>query len=305
MDDLQAAIDLLNKTVLGKKEQIKLALTCMLAGGHLLLEDLPGIGKTTLAVALARVLGCSFARIQFTSDLLPADVLGGLVYHPKEGRFFFRPGPIFNHVVLVDEINRATPKAQSALLEAMEEKQVSIEGDVRTLPEPFFVIATQNPLELYGTFPLPESQLDRFFMRLSLGYPPSEKEILIIKHGAFHKEARKLTPVFSSETILALQKQAEKIHIHEDLLQYIMAIVSHTRHDKTFRYGLSPRGAQALVKAAKTYAFIERRDYVIPEDIKHLFLPIAFHRLIPKEDSSFSAREILLREILNKIPLPA
>ncbi len=304
MDLIQKALKLVNQVIVGKEKQVKLAFTCILARGHLLLEDLPGTGKTTLAIALARVLGCSFARIQFTSDLLPADILGGLVYHPKEGRFFFRPGPIFHQVILVDEINRATPKAQSALLEVMEERQVSIEGVVRPLPAPFFVIATQNPLELYGTFPLPESQLDRFFMRLDLGYPPPEKEMLILKHGAFHKEARNLTPVLHSETILQLQNQVEKVHIHKDLLQFISKIVTCSRQEKALRYGLSPRAALAWVNAAKAYAFIEGRDYVIPEDIKWTFLPIAFHRLVPKEELSFSARIVLLKEILNSISLP-
>ena len=304
MDLIQKALKLVNQVIVGKEIQVKLAFTCILARGHLLLEDLPGTGKTTLAIALARVLGCSFARIQFTSDLLPADILGGLVYHPKEGRFFFRPGPIFHQVILVDEINRATPKAQSALLEVMEERQVSIEGVVRPLPAPFFVMATQNPSELYGTFPLPESQLDRFFMRLDLGYPPPEKEMLILKHGAFHKEARNLTPVFSSETILELQNQVEKVYIHKDLLQFISKIVTYSRQEKTLRYGLSPRAALAWVNAAKAYAFIEGRDYVIPEDIKRTFLPIAFHRLIPKEELSLSARAVLLEEILNSVSLP-
>ena len=304
MNLIQKALKSVNQVIVGKETQVKLAFTCILSGGHLLLEDLPGTGKTTLAIALAKVLGCSFARIQFTSDLLPADILGGLVYHPKEGRFFFRPGPIFHQVILADEINRATPKAQSALLEVMEEKQVSIEGIVRPLPAPFFVMATQNPLELYGTFPLPESQLDRFFMRLELGYPPIEKEILILKHGAFHKEARNLTPVFSSETILELQNQVQKVHIHKDLLQFISKIVIHSRQEKILRYGLSPRGALAWVNAAKAYAFIEGRDYVIPEDIKRTFLPIAFHRLIPKEELSLSARAVLLEEILNSVSLP-
>jgi len=304
MNLIQKALKSVNQVIVGKETQVKLAFTCILSGGHLLLEDLPGTGKTTLAIALAKVLGCSFARIQFTSDLLPADILGGLVYHPKEGRFFFRPGPIFHQVILADEINRATPKAQSALLEVMEEKQVSIEGIVRPLPAPFFVMATQNPLELYGTFPLPESQLDRFFMRLELGYPPTEKEIVILKHGAFHKEARNLTPVFSSETILELQNQVQKVHIHKDLLQFISKIVIHSRQEKILRYGLSPRGALAWVNAAKAYAFIEGRDYVIPEDIKRTFLPIAFHRLIPKEELSLSARAVLLEEILNSVSLP-
>ncbi|HDD43315.1 MAG TPA: MoxR family ATPase [Candidatus Desulfofervidus auxilii] len=298
------ALKLINQVIIGKEKEVKLAFSCLLAGGHLLLEDVPGTGKTTLAIALARVLGCSFARIQFTSDILPADIIGGLVYQPKEGHFIFRPGPIFHQVILADEINRATPKAQSALLEAMEERQVSIEGVVKPLPSPFFVIATQNPYELHGTFPLPESQLDRFFMRLTLGYPSPEKEALILKHGRLQEEARNLPSVFTPETIIKMQKEIQKIHLHEDLLNYVLKIIEKTRKDNTFRYGLSPRGALAWIKAAKAYAFLEGRNYVAPEDIKTVFIPIAFHRLLPKEETNLSAREILLKEILNTSPLP-
>ena len=304
MEELKKAFKLLNQVIIDKEEKIKLALTCLLAGGHLLLEDLPGTGKTILAMALARVLGCSFARIQFTSDLLPADILGGLIYHPKEGRFFFRPGPIFHHIILADEINRATPKAQSALLEAMEERQVSIEGLVKPLPTPFFVIATQNPQEFYGTFPLPESQLDRFLMRLELGYPWLEREVIILKHGDYHEEARKLPAVFTPKSILQLQERVKEVYIHDDLLHYMLKVVSYTRQKNNLRYGLSTRGAQAWVKAAKAYAFLADRDYVIPEDVKKVFLPVAFHRLIPKEEMSLEAREIALKEILTQIPLP-
>ena len=303
-EKLKEALSLLKHVLLGKEEEIKLALTCLLAGGHLLLEDLPGTGKTTLALALARVLGCSFARIQFTSDLLPVDILGGMVYHPKKEQFFFRPGPIFHHIILADEINRATPKSQSALLEAMEERQVSIEGKVRPLPAPFFVIATQNPLELHGTFPLPESQLDRFLMRLRLGYPPADQEAIILKRGDFQEKAKNLSTLFTPEELLKLQAEVKEVTLHDDLIAYMLKIINYTRQTTDFYYGLSPRAAQAWAKAARAYAFLDGRDYVIPEDIKTVFIPIAFHRLLPKEEMSSVAKEIFLKDLLKQFSLP-
>ena len=227
-----------------------------------------------------------------------------MVYHPKKEQFFFRPGPIFHHIILADEINRATPKSQSALLEAMEERQVSIEGKVRPLPAPFFVIATQNPLELHGTFPLPESQLDRFLMRLRLGYPPADQEAIILKRGDFQEKAKNFSALFTPEELLKLQAEVKEVTLHDDLIAYMLKIINYTRQTTDFYYGPSPRAAQAWAKAARAYAFLDGRDYVIPEDIKTVFIPIAFHRLLPKEEMSSVAKEIFLKDLLKQFSLP-
>lgn len=280
---MQSAIDQIlaqvGKIVLGKDQQVRLAVSCLLAKGHLLIEDLPGMGKTTLAQALSTVLGLKYNRVQFTSDLLPADILGAAVFDREMGGFNFHPGPIFTQVLLADEINRTTPKTQSALLEAMEEGQVSTEGETRFLPQPFFVIATQNPQSQSGTFPLPESQLDRFLMRISLGYPSQASERTLFGGVDPRKELRKIEPALSLEQLIDLEKMVESITASDALLDYLQKLVSVTRTDPRFTYGLSTRGALAWLKAAKSWAMIHNRDYVIPEDIQTVMPSVVGHRV--------------------------
>lgn len=301
---LERAVEALRSVIRGKERVVRLCLACLLARGHLLLEDLPGMGKTTLAVALARVTGCSFVRIQFTSDLLPSDVIGTSVYHPGRGEFAFRAGPIFHQVVLADEINRATPRTQSALLEAMGEGQVSVEGRTLPLPRPFFVLATQNPRELHGTFPLPESQLDRFLMRLELGYPPREAEREVLLHGRHREDALGLEPVVSPADVLRLQEEAEAVRLSPAIADYVLELVEETRRCGRFRYGLSPRGALALARAAKAWALMEGRRYVVPEDVKEVFVPVALHRLWPRSEAEGAGRLELVRSIPERVPVP-
>jgi MoxR-like ATPase len=265
--------------ILGKESQIRLALACLLARGHLLIEDIPGVGKTTLAHALATSLGLAFQRIQFTSDLLPADILGISIYNRDSGSFQFHPGPIFAHVVLADEVNRATPKAQSALLEAMEEHQVTIEGETRRLPQPFFVIATQNPSFQVGTFPLPESQLDRFLMRIRLGYPGFEAERALLTGEDRRDLLANLAPCLRDDELVHLQQDVQRIHVSSALLDYVQALVRHTRESPDFSNGLSPRAALALVHAARAWALIADRRHVLPEDVQAVLPSVVTHRL--------------------------
>ena len=284
----------LNAIILGKQTVLKQLLTCILAGGHVLLEDVPGVGKTTLATSLAAVLGLKYQRVQFTNDMLPADLLGINVFQPNEGSFKFHPGPVFNQFVLADEINRASPKVQSALLEAMEERQVSVDGRTYRLPRPFLVVATQNPSEQLGTFPLPESQLDRFMMRLSMGYPVPEAE----KHLYFQGDRRKLLPklqaVGSPETLLQWQEQVQAITLSEAVADYIFRLVAATRRAGLFAVGLSPRAGLAIANAAKAWAFLDGRDFVLPEDVKAVWVPVGNHRLqsLQKQNSNHPMMEI-------------
>ena len=276
---LNNAIDKIGQVILGKNEQIKLALTCLLAGGHCLIEDQPGVGKTTLAHTMAQVMGLDFHRIQFTSDLLPADVLGVSVFNRELSQFEFHPGPIFSHFILADEINRATPKTQSALLEAMEEHQVTAEGETRALPEPFFVIATQNPTHQIGTYPLPESQLDRFLMRIDLGYPDKDAERLLLEGEDRRTIINKLQPVFDKHQLFETQQLAKTLHVSPAILDYIQAILAFTRHSSAFEFGLSPRGGLALLNAARAYALIEGQKYVLPEHVQLVLPAVVNHRL--------------------------
>ena len=293
---LTPALQALGTILLGKELQLRLALACMLARGHLLIEDMPGVGKTTLALALARVLGLQFQRVQFTSDLLPADILGVSIYEAANGRFRFHPGPIFAQLVLADEVNRASPKTQSALLEAMEERQVTAEGETRPLPQPFFVIATQNPVEQIGTFPLPESQLDRFLMRLSLGYPPANAERQLLSERDRRDLLQSTPPVLNSQQLLVLQEQVVAIKTTPALLEYILALVQYSRQHQGLRMGLSPRAGLAIRRAAQAWAFLEGRSGVIPEDVQAVFPAVANHRLLAaseREAGAPTAREIL------------
>ncbi len=268
-----------NRIILGKDAQVRLALACLLARGHLLIEDLPGVGKTTLAHTLARLLGLQFSRIQFTSDMLPADVIGLSIFDRERSEFRFLPGPIFSQVLLADEINRATPKTQSALLEAMEERQVTVEGATRPLPEPFFVIATQNPSTQIGTFPLPESQLDRFLMRLELGYPDRAAERALLEGGGRRDVPPELTAALTPEQIAPLQDAAASVHTSPALLDYVQALIEATRNSPRFIHGLSPRAALALLAAARAWAFIAGRSMVLPEDVQAVLPGVACHRL--------------------------
>ncbi|TDJ14045.1 MAG: AAA family ATPase [Gammaproteobacteria bacterium] len=290
--------------ILGKDAQIALALSCLLARGHLLIEDLPGLGKTILAQALAHVLGLSYRRIQFTSDLLPADIVGVSVFQQSTGEFKFQPGPIFAQLILADEVNRATPKAQSALLEAMEENQVSVDGNTRPLPDPFFVVATQNPSDQIGTFPLPESQLDRFLMRLALGYPNAENERELIIGEDRRSMLEKVKPAVTPETLTTLQKAAATVHMSDPIVDYIQELVRQTRESPDIDIGLSPRGALALAAAAKAHAFVEHHSGVFPDDIQAVFAAVAGHRLKPAGNTSFRSAAELCQHVLDTVAIP-
>ncbi|MDP2902594.1 MAG: AAA family ATPase [Methylovulum sp.] len=268
-----------NQIILGKDHKIRLALCCLLARGHLLIEDIPGVGKTTLAHTLAKLLGLHYQRIQFTSDILPADILGASVFDAKNLEFNFHPGPVFNQVVLADEINRATPKAQSALLEAMEEHQVTVEGKTYPLPQPFFVIATQNPSHQIGTFPLPESQLDRFLMRIELGYPDAAAERTLLAGENRHRLIETLPVVMPPEALQKIQHAVTQVFVSDALLDYCQALIVFTRESSEYPCGLSPRGGLALLRAAKAWAFMAQRDAVIPEDLQAVLAAVAGHRL--------------------------
>ncbi|HBN15293.1 MAG: hypothetical protein CMQ46_11640 [Gammaproteobacteria bacterium] len=273
------ALAQINRAILGKDEQARLSLCCLLSGGHLLLEDLPGMGKTTLAHALAGVMGLSFRRIQFTSDLLPADILGGSVFDPATATFHFHEGPVFCQVLMADEINRATPRTQSALLEAMEEGQVSLDGETRSLPEPFFVIATQNPSELAGTYPLPESQTDRFLMRLSLGYPSATAERELLAQPDQRLKPLNMTACLSVTDLQDWQQHLSETHLSESVLDYIQRLIDFSRQSKRIQLGLSPRGGLAIVRAARCHARMAGRDHVTPDDVQAIFPAVADHRL--------------------------
>ena len=294
----------LGTIILGKEEQISLALACLLARGHLLIEDLPGLGKTMLAQALARVLGLSFRRIQFTSDLLPADIIGVSVFRQESGEFEFQPGPVFSQLILADEVNRATPKAQSALLEAMEEQQVSVDGSTRELPTPFFVVATQNPGDQIGTFPLPESQLDRFLMRVEIGYPNEESERELIAGADRRSMLKDIEAVTGPDMLIALQRAAREVPVTDALVSYVQALVRHTRESADIEIGLSPRGAQALVAAARAHAFVENHSGVYPDDVQAVFASVAGHRLKPAGSTRFRSPAELCQHVLDSVAIP-
>ena len=286
---LSKTIESANEIILGKDDVIRLAMTCLLARGHLVIEDLPGVGKTTLAHVIAQLLGLQFNRVQFTSDLLPADILGISIYAQNSGQFTFHPGPIFANVILADEINRATPKAQSALLEAMEERQITIEGETRPLLDPFFVIATQNPIEHIGTYPLPESQLDRFLMSISLGYPDANAERMLLTSSDRRIELQKLKATIDQASVLMLQQQATQVTTSDALIDYVQALLLFSRESGHFVCGLSPRAGLALLHASKAWALVQNRDYVIPEDVQAVLPAVTNHRLVNIEQDATHA----------------
>ena len=306
IERLQAAVETVIK---GKPEAIRLAIVTLIAGGHLLVEDVPGVGKTTLAHALARALDCVFQRIQFTSDLLPSDVIGLSVYNQHGGVFEWKPGPVFANVVLADEINRTTPKTQSALLEAMAERHVTVEGLTHDLPAPFIVLATPNPIEHHGTYPLPESQLDRFMLRLRIGYPAPADEQMILRDREYADPLDDLEPVMSAREVVELQQTVASVTVDDALVQYLMRIVAATRTSEMLDLGVSPRGTLALFRASQALALTEDRTYCIPDDIKRLVVPVFAHRIVVSSRFSSSLRrseeaEAVLNEILKTVSVP-
>lgn len=295
------------RVIVGKQETIRFVAAALVAGGHVLLEDVPGTGKTALARSFARSVDGTFRRIQFTPDLLPSDVTGLNVYQADEGKFVFHPGPVFANILLADEINRATPRTQSGLLECMEERQVTIDGETRRLPAPFLVIATQNPVETAGTFPLPEAQLDRFLVKLSMGFPSEQEEIAILRRfeHALNPVETTLSPVLTGEEILALREQALAVTLHDDLAAYIAALIRATRTRGDVRSGVSPRGSLALLRLVQVLAMFDGRDHIIPEDIKEAAVPVLAHRLIlPHGAAGDDAAAKIIRDILDSVPVP-
>lgn len=301
---LNESIQRVSSIIRGKDNVVHYAFAALLGAGHILFEDLPGTGKTTLAIATARVMGCNFARVQFTNDIMPSDILGTEVFLSAKESFQLKKGPVFTNILLADEINRATPRAQSALLEAMGEGRVSLAGKTISLARPFFVIATQNPMDLYGTYPLPESQLDRFFMRLEIGYPERDDEARIIREDGHYTRARDLDRVMDPAEVIRLQDAVSAVRISGKIIQYILNIAEASRREAAFRYGLSTRGLIALKKASQAWAFIRGRDYVVPDDVKEVFVPVAFHRLYPTGDLRGEDRKEYLTTFLAPIPVP-
>jgi len=301
---LQRGIAALETVILGKSAQVRLCLACLLARGHLLIEDVPGVGKTTLAHALAHVLGLAWQRVQFTSDLLPADVIGVSVFERTRQVFEFRKGPIFTQLLLADEINRASPRTQSALLEAMEERQVSADLTTYSLPDPFFVVATQNPHDEVGTFALPESQLDRFLMCVTLGYPDSDHERELLKSGSRRELLPQIAPTLNSAALLRIQAAVREVHVAEVLLDYTLALIARTRARADLKLGLSPRAGQGLIRAAQAWAYMQNRMAVMPEDVQAVLPAVVAHRLERREDLDVRAGSALTDEILKAVPVP-
>jgi MoxR-like ATPase len=304
--ELQRSI---GRVVKGKQDVIQLALTTLLARGHLLIEDVPGVGKTTLAQALAKSFQCSFQRIQFTSDMLPSDVIGVSVFNPAAKEFEFKPGPIFANIIVADEINRTTPKTQSALLEAMNESQITVDNHTHPLPKPFLVLATQNPIEHHGTYPLPESQLDRFLMRIRMGYPARESEKEIIRNGSGHAPAERIGALMDAPNVVAMQEAVAKVKVDDSLLDYALEIIDRTRQTEQLSLGVSPRGAVMLHRAAQARAFLEGRDYCLPDDFKRLIIPVFAHRVVVSSryvstQKKSEQAEAILREILETTRVP-
>jgi MoxR-like ATPase len=301
---IESAVGGLNEIILGKERQVRLSLACLLARGHLLIEDIPGVGKTTLAHALARTLGLSYQRIQFTSDLLPADIIGVSVFEPDTGQFRFHRGPVFAQLVLADEVNRATPKAQSALLEAMEEHQVTADGQTYPLTEPFFVIATQNPVYQVGTFPLPESQLDRFLMRIELGYPSPDLERQLLLGRDRRDLLASLPAALTPQQLLRLQGEVPRVHASDALLDYVQAIARYTRQAQEFEAGLSPRAVISLLRAAQAWAYVSGHEGVLPEDVQAVLPAVVGHRLAARDTARFRDAGEIGQHVLGAVPVP-
>ncbi len=310
--DLDGLRQSIGRSVLGKEGAIEWTLVALIGQGHLLIEDVPGVGKTTLAVSLARSIDGAFQRIQFTSDLLPSDVLGVTIFRPESNEFEFKPGPIFANVVLADEINRTTPKTQSALLEAMQDGRVTIERTTHDLPHPFMVLATQNPIEFHGTYPLPESQLDRFMMRIRMGYPAPEAEIRILESKGKRADDRTMAPVCTGNRILEIQRASQEVRVDPAISKYMVDIIGRTRNSRDLELGVSPRGAVSLFRAIQARAFLHGRDYVTPDDVKILATPVLAHRMIvssrrstlPNTEDNRGAADAILREILDSVEVP-
>jgi MoxR-like ATPase len=303
----KSVIQEVERAVVGKRDLLEIVMTAVLAGGHILLEDFPGLGKTLIARSFAKVLGLDFKRIQFTPDLLPGDITGGYIFNRREDRFELRHGPIFANIILADEINRASPRTQSALLEAMQEKQVTLEGETLHLSEPFLVLATQNPIEYEGTFPLPEAQLDRFMLKVSVGYPNQEEEAEILSRRRMRRQDEvDLQQITDRDQILEMSQTVESVHVHQDLEKYMTEIVQATRQDRRVAVGASPRGSLAFLKMARAYAVLNSRDYIIPDDIKHFAIPVLSHRLILQPEHWMMRRvaEDVIRDVFSKVPVP-
>jgi MoxR-like ATPase len=304
---VQSLEDNIAQAILGKKSAIRLALVALLAEGHLLIEDAPGVGKTSLAKALAFSLGCKFTRLQFTPDMLPSDILGGSVFLPNKGEFEFRPGPIFTQVLLADEINRTAPRTQSALLEAMMERQISIEGKTYPLDRPFFVLATQNPYEFEGTYPLPENQLDRFMICMDIGYPDKIAEKGVLLSHRLGEPVDRLKPVVSIEQVLALQAAVREVRMDESISDYLLEIVHRTRENNELTVGVSTRGAITFSRAVQSHAFVEGRDYVVPDDVKHMLAPVLAHRVVCAgmlREGQRKRAQTILQQIADRVPVP-
>lgn len=305
-EKVQKIIDNVEKVILGKNRVIKLALAAMMAEGHILFEDVPGVGKTILVRSLARSIGCSFKRVQFTPDLLPSDITGVSVYNQKSNEFEFREGPILSQVVLADEINRATPRTQSALLESMAEKQITVEGISRKLPDPFIVMATQNPIEYDGTFPLPEAQLDRFLIRVEIGYPGEDDEALMLEKLRLEHPVEKIEPIMDDLEFIELQEAVKRVHVDQKLRKYIVSLVNKSRNHSDLELGASPRGSIALMKMAQAWAVVNERDYILPDDIKEIAPAVLAHRLIIKSKSRLRGadKKKIIREIIKGTEVP-
>ncbi|MEZ5459911.1 MAG: MoxR family ATPase [Steroidobacteraceae bacterium] len=301
---LTRALEALDGVILGKSPQLRLCVACLLSRGHLLIEDVPGVGKTTLAHALAQVFGLGWNRVQFTSDLLPADIIGVSVFDRGSQQFEFRKGPVFTQLLLADEVNRASPRTQSALLEAMEERQVSADGQTYVLPEPFFVVATQNPTEQLGTFALPESQLDRFLMRVELGYPDAAHERELLRSGERRDRLATLAATLDSVRVCELQQRVRRVHVAEALLDYAQRLIARTREHPSLKLGLSPRAGQGMIRAAQAWSLLQGRGAVMPEDLQAVFAPIAGHRLALRDGSAASAGRGIIEELLRGVPVP-